>query len=576
MDEAIGRYMQSLSNRQPITRKRMLTRLAALEEERQYALSTAIEIAEVVQPHLGRFRDQYQENDVRNKGVEIFNNVATRAHRAVSAGLMSNASSPARPWFSFGTLDPELSRRHSVRTWMDLLRKTCLGIANRTGTYRALHHVYNEMPLFGTAANIVVPSVDRTLQHVPLTMGQYCIAVDNFGRPDTVYRKFRMTVGQMLQEFGAEVCSSHVKTLARRGLFDTWITIVHAIEPRVVRKYTSLDNLDMPWASIYFEEACSDDQILRESGFRYFPAICPRWSVLGLESWGYGPGVECLSDVRGLQVKEFRKAQAIDWKTHPPLQKPAEMAGREVNQAPGGETVVSDPSGAGIRPSWQVMLELRDLDNDIMQTERRINETWYADLFRMISMLSDTTQRTRAEILERSEERLLALGPVVERLTDEALEPMVDILVEAALPMMPPPPPELEGQELSIEFISPLAQAQKSIGANQIDRMIGTIRVLAEMKPDAMDKLNVDETIDVYGDMIGVDPRMIVPGNKVAMIRKARAEAQAAIQQAETMATQMGAVKDASTALTAAQQNSQMDVLGQFSGMNSPLPQGVV
>lgn len=575
MDDRVAAYLASKAQRQPLTRKRMMERLQALEMEREYALATAIEIAEVVQPHLGRFRDQYQANDVRNKGVEILNNVATRAHRAVSAGLMSNASSPARPWFNLGVLDPDVNRRHAVRTWLDLLRKRALGIANRTGTYRALHHVYSEMPLFGTAANIIVPSVDSTLRHVPLTMGQYCIAVDNYGTPDTLYRKFRMTVGQMIQEFGIEKCSSHVQQLARRGLFDQWITIVNAIEPRQVRKYTTMDNLDMPWASVYFEESCSDDQILRESGFPYFPAICPRWSVIGLESWGYGPGVECLSDTRGLQVKEFRKAQAIDWKTQPPLQKPPEMAGREVNQTPGGETVVADPSGAGVRPSWQVMLELRDLENDIMQTERRIQETWYADLFRMLSMLSDTTQRTRAEILERSEERLLALGPVVERLTDEALEPMVDILVEAAMREMPPPPPELEGQELQIEFISPLAQAQKSIGANAIDRMIGTIRVLAEVDPEAIDKLNTDETIDSYADMIGVDPRMIVPGNKVALLRKARAQAQAAAQQAETMATQMGAAKDASQALAASQQNSQRDLLGQFAGINAPLGQGV-
>lgn len=572
----INAHMLGKAANPAATRKALLTRLNEMEKERRPWLDQARNIAAVVQPWAGRFTDTTPSNDGSRRNADIINNTATLAHRATSAGFMSNASSPARDWFRLGVLDPDLNRRHSVRLWFDQLTKLAMGAARRSGTYRALHHIYSENPLFGTAADIIAPDSKTLLRHMPMTFGEYCIAVDYTGRPDTIFRKFDMTVGQAIAEFGFDKCSKHVQTLARRGLFDHWIKIVHAIEPRVVRKYTSLDNLDMPWRSIYFEEACAEDQILRESGFTRFPAIAPRWQVLGLAAYGFGPGHEALPDTLALQQKEFRKAQAIDFQTEPPTQGPPEMAGREIKKTPGAHNTVSDPTGAGIRPIWEVHLELQYLMQDIKETEQRIYQTWYADLFRLMQMLSDTTQRTRQEILERSEERLLAVGPVVERLTDEALEPIVDFLVEAVLPYAPPPPPELEGQEMVIEFISPMAQAQKAIGANSIDRMIGTIRVLAEAQPEAMDKLNVDETIDSYSDMIGVDPRMIVPGNKVALVRKARAQAQAAVQQAETAAMQASAAKDAATALQASAQNSQADVIGQFAGYNSPQPQGVI
>lgn len=572
----INAHMLGKAANPAVTRKALLTRLGEMEKERRPWLDQARNIAAVVQPWAGRFTDNTPSHDGSRSNADIINNTATLAHRATTAGFMANASSPAREWFRLGVLDPDMNRRHSVRLWFDQLTKLALAAARRSGGYRALHHIYSEKPMFGTAANIIVPDRKTLLRHMPLTFGEYCIATDYTGRPDTLFRKFDMTVGQMIAEFGFDRCSNHVKQAARLGLFDHWIKIVHAIEPRAVRKYTSLDNLDMPWRSVYFEESCAEDQILRESGFPTFPAIAPRWAVVGLGAYGYGPGHEALSDTLALQQKEFRKAQAIDYMTEPPTQGPPEMAGKEIKKTPGAFNVVADPTGAGVRPMWEVRLDLQYLTADIEKNEQRIYQTWYADLFRLMQMLSDTTQRTRAEILERSEERLLAVGPVVERLTDEALEPLVGFLIESVLPYAPPPPPELEGQEMVIEFISPLAQAQKAIGANQIDRMIGTIRVLAEAAPDAMDKLNVDETIDSYSDMIGVDPRMIVPGNKVALIRKARAQAQAAVQQAETAAMQASAAKDAATALQASAQNAQADVLGQFAGYNSPQPQGVI
>ena len=46
------------------------------------------------------------------------------------------------------------------------------------------------------------------------------------------------------------------------------------------------------------------------------------------------------------------------------------------------------------------------------------------------------------------------------------------------------------------------------------------------MKPKVLDKLDIDETVDAYGDLLGVPARLIVPTEQATAARQQRAEAQ--------------------------------------------------
>jgi hypothetical protein len=177
---------------------------------------------------------------------------------------------------------------------------------------------------------------------------------------------------------------------------------------------------------------------------------------------------------------------------------------------------------------------------------------------------------TATEVAERHEEKLLMLGPVLERLHNELLDPLIDItfnrMVESNL--VPPAPPELQGMELSVEFVSMLAQAQRAIGTNSVDRYVNSMGLVAQMKPDVLDKFDSDSWADNYADMLGVDPSLIVPGAQVAKVRKARAEAQQAAAQAEQQ--QQAAENMAKIGKNDA--SNMQDILNQFSGYNSPSP----
>lgn len=513
-----------------------LRRLNALTNERTSWISHYQEISDHLLPRSGRYFAQDRNNGARRHN-NIYDSTGTRSLRVLGAGLMGGATSPARPWFRMGTADKELMKSEPVKVWLADVAKLMFAVFQKSNTYRTLHHMYEELGAFGTAATIVVEDYSRGIHHHGLTAGEYCIAQDWRGDICTIYREFQKTVGEMVKEFGLDSCSQHVRDHYAKGNLDVWVSIIHAIEPRSDRDVSKRDSKNMPFKSVYFEkhEQAKSGKVLREGGYKQFPGLVPRWATAGGDIYGNSPGMEALGDIKQLQHEQLRKAQGIDYMTKPPLQVPISMKNSEVETLPGGISYVdtSSPTG-GIRTAFEVQLNLRDLGEDIRDVRERIRDSFYVDMFLMLS--NDQRSGTTAyEVAERHEEKLLMLGPTVERLHNELLDPLVNMTFDRMLSegAFPPPPPELNNQEINIEYISMLAQAQRAVATNGIDRFVVSLGNIASFKPDVLDKFDQDRWAEEYSDMLGVDPSFIVPDDKVALIRQSRQQQQQAAQQAE-------------------------------------------
>ena len=547
-------------------RDKLFTRWGALKSERSSWLTHWREISDYLLPRSGRFL-----TTDRNKGDKRHNNIydstGTRALRVLAAGMMAGMTSPARPWFRLATADPEMMASEPVKVWLHDVQRLVLDVFARSNTYRALHSMYEELGAYGTSASIIVDDFDSVIHHHTLTAGEYAIASDYRGKVQTLYREFDLTVAQMVGEFGRDKVSPAVRTLFDRGNLDTWVPVIHAIEPRSDRDTRKRDAQNMAWKSVYFEPGCEAGRYLSESGFEQFPALVPRWAASGGDIYGNSPGMEALGDIRQLQHEQLRKAQGIDYMTKPPLQVPTSMKNRDLDTLPGGVSFVdtASPTG-GIRTAFEVRLDLNHLLMDIQDVRERVRSTFYADLFLMLAG-SDRTNMTATEVAERHEEKLLMLGPVLERLHNELLDPFIEMtfarLVRAGA--LPPPPPELQGMDINVEFVSMLAQAQRAVGTNSIDRFVGNLGMVAQMKPEVLDRFDADQYAEIYGDMLGVDPRLIVADDKVALIRQQRAEAAQQQAQAEQMAQGAQAARNLAAADTSGQ-NALTDVMQAFSG----------
>ena len=553
------------------TRDKLFTRWGQLKTERATWWAHWQEISTYLLPRSGRFYVTDRDKGWRRHNA-IYDNTGTRALRVLGAGMMAGATSPARPWFRLGTADPELNSYQPVKVWLADVTTRMQMVFARSNTYRTLHQMYEELGAFGTASSIVLPDYQNVIHHYPVTVGEFAIAQDYQGKVCTIYREFEKTVGEIVKEYGYKNCSTTVRNMYDRGSLDAWIRLIQAIEPRADRDIRKKDALNMAWGSYTFEVGGNPQQFLRESGYKDFPALVPRWATAGGDIYGNSPGMEVLGDVKQLQHEQLRKAQVIDYQTKPPLQVPTSMKNRDVESLPGGISFY-DGQTAGIKTAFEVNLDLNHLLMDIQDVRERIRGGFYADLFLMLANATDT-RMTATEVAERHEEKLLMLGPVMERLHNELLDPLIDMTFQRMLEagVIPPPPQELQGMELSVEFVSMLAQAQRAIGTNSVDRYVANLGAVASFKPEVLDKFDADKWADSYADMLGVDPNLIVGTDQVAVVRQARAKMEAQRAQMEQVKQMSEVGRNLGTVQTGDGTNAGMDIMNQFSGYGSPSP----
>jgi hypothetical protein len=231
------------------------------------------------------------------------------------------------------------------------------------------------------------------------------------------------------------------------------------------------------------------------------------------------------------------KAMAVEKMVDPPLKAPSTMEGADINNVPGGVSYYDGLTGSeGFRSLYEVDVRLEAILQDIQETQARIKQCFFVDAFAMISEL-DRAEITATEILERRDEKLLKLGTVYHRIDDELLDPMIDrafnVLHRAG--QLPDPPPELEGEELRIEYLSILAQAQKSHVLGNIERSVQFVTALSQAKqdPTPWDKYNTDQAIEDYFEAVAVPPNHIFPDDVVADTREQRARVMQAQQAVE-------------------------------------------
>jgi hypothetical protein len=533
---------------------RYRTRRSSLHTERSSWYSHWEEITDYVFPRRGRYFTDDVKSGGEKKHQNVINNSASRAAQTLASGMMAGISSPSRPWFALKTPDPSLNEFGSIKQWLNEVERRMRDVFSKSNVYNALHTLYSEEGAFGTGVMLITEDFEDVIRCYPLTAGSYYLAQNQRYTVDTLYRDMPMTVDQLIRRFGKENCSHHVNDMYKRGMLDTWVQVTQVIEPRESREDTGLA-IDMPYVSVYYETSgrnAREPKVLRESGFEEFPAAVPRWDVLGEDVYGTSPGMYALGDTKQLQLQEKRKAQAIDKMSNPPMVAPPNLQKSSVSLLPGGVTYLDSQTGnQAFTPAYQVDPRINELMMDIEKTELRIERTFFADLFQMLTN-SDRRQITAREIEERHEEKLLMLGPVLDRQHNELLDVLIDrtFAVMARNGLIPEAPPELQGQDLEVEYISILAQAQKAVGTTSLDRLATFVTTASQFQPDILDKVDWDQTVDEYGDNLGVPAKVIRTDDDTASLRQQRQQAEQAAQAAELAQQGASVAKDLSQAQT--------------------------
>lgn len=543
--------------------------LSDLENERQPYFDHWKELSERLLPTSGKFLNKEKEKGAL-KYNKIYNNVAFRAIRTLVSGFSTYMTNPSKPWMRHTIQGKGINQSFAVRTFLEDSAKLMLSIFAQSNVYGVLQTTYNDLVVFGTGAFIVMDDFQDVIRLYPLEIGEYCLGKNSRNEIDRMYRKFDMSVYELVDQFGIEKCSETVQNFYKNKRYTEMVTVVHTISPRKNYDSTKADNLNMPFQSCYFELGAHNGVYLKESGFKRFPVIAPRWGVRANDIYGYSPGMECLGDVKALQHEELRKAQGIDYQTMPTLQIPTNLKGTAIDALPGGNIFVdmSTPSQS-VKTAFEVPIQLQYLMQDIAQVEQRINKTFYYDIFMMMSSMEGSPLKA-AEVYARQEERLFVLGDVVQRFNHELLKPLIDIVFDRMIDagLLTDIPEELSGQQIEIEFVSVLAQAQKAITTNATDRFVQTMGGIAGFDPGVLDRFNTDAWVDDYSDSLGINPHILRSIEEAGKLRQARQQAQQQQMQTEQLKQQASAAKDLSAANTSGD-NALSDVINMFSGYGS-------
>lgn len=482
----------------------------------------------------------------------ILDSTGVIAARNLASGLVSGKSSPTRPWFKLkiGRLDS--TQTSPVSLWLAECERLLYLVFAESNFYNSIAVFYYDLDVFGTGAQLIYEDYENVICCYNPCLGEYYVDNDAKYQPTIFYREFVLTISGVVAEFGYENCSQSVKKAfddpTGSGLTRE-IVIAHSLEPNDDGKARAFGFSERfkfrecywEWGGTAAPQAGGTNPMgfLRKAGYYDRPHIVGRWDVVGNDPYGRSPAMDALGDQKQIQLETRRKAQAIDKMVNPPLWADIQLKNQPASLLPGGMTYLSgvmQTGKAGIGSVYDThQFPVNEITEDLNEAKERIRKTFFNDVLQTASQYETRSNVTAVEWDMRKSESLVMLGPALERIDHEVLKQVVNRVfgIAARANIFPPPPPEIAGQELEIEFVSMLQQAQQAAASAGIDRVLQVAGNLAGIDPSVMDNIDIDYALDKYSSLLNNDPKMIRSPEALAAIRQARQQQAAAQQRAE-------------------------------------------
>ena len=498
--------------------------LARLMDKRSTWESHWQECADFMQPRKAEINKERQRGDKRN--IQIFDATAIHASELLAASLHGMLTSSANRWFQLRYKENLLNESDEAKEWLeDSIDKMYLAFA-RSNFQQEVFEVYHDLICFGTACLMVEEDEDDIIRFSSRHIKEFYVQENKKGLVDTIYRRFKMPVQAAVDKFGFENFSRSTQNLFKKEPFEE-IELVHVVRPRSIYNERKEDKKNMPFQSIYFEYG--EGHIINIGGFREMPYVVPRYLKASTEIYGRSPAMNALPDVKVLNKMVETALKAAAKQVDPPLLVPDDSMLSPIRMSAGSLNYYRSGSRDRIEP-----LNIGQQTSVTLNQENQRREA-IAKMFH-IDQLMVTANRTMTatEVLQRNEEKMRILGPVLGRLQSELLQPMILRVFNIMLrnKLFQSAPEILNNQEIDIEYVSPMALAQKGQELQSLMRGLELFGQIGQIAP-VQDYIDENGLIKQIIRITGLPARMIKSDKQVAALREQRAAAQQ--QQAEMM-----------------------------------------
>lgn len=480
------------------------------------------DLATYVSPNSATFNIERAKGDKRT--TVVYDSTGIHANEMLAAGLHGMLTNPASEWFSLRLKqdDKRISGNAMVKSWLDDTTKAIIDelSAPEVAFPSHIHEYYMTLCSIGTAVMFIgEPTKREGINFRSIHINEILISEDADGIVDTVYRETKMTLRQIIQKWGEKKLSPRMVKANEKKEFDTEFDILHCVYPRSEIAKGKKRRDMKPVASVYLDE--KEEFVLDEGGFDEMPYMVSRWSKSTGETFGRSPAMTALPDIKMLQEMMKTTIKAAQKIVDPPLLVPDDGVIGPVRTIPGGLNYYRASSGARIEPlltggnipiGFEMMEDVRN----------RIRTTFYLDQLQF----QGGPQMTATEVIERTERTLRLLGPTLGRLQSEFLGPMIERIfgVLTRANKLPIPPEIIQGMEVKIEYVSPLARAQRQSETQGIMRTLELAGPIAGMDPAAAQVIKGADTVRHIAELNGVPPKLLKSDEELIAEQRARAQ----------------------------------------------------
>lgn len=521
-------------------REQVQRRLEGMKATRKPFEQDWEEINRLAMPARGEFLGgtNARNNNSRRSNTASKDSHPRRASRTLAYGMQSGLSPSVMPWFKLKTVDPDEAEFQENKEYLAVVEARIYAFFADIGIYDTFKLNYLELGNYGVGAGALIENSEYGGASHAFTAGEYYIATDVAGRANTLYRHVNMTVGQMVSSFDWNNLSKAVQQAWSANKPHAVVPCVQAIEPNNDRDPAKIDVGNKPYRSVWFEPGNDNKSaLLREGGYDSKVFWAPRWEVTGSAVYSDAcPGFDALPDLRELQLSARRRSRAKDMINNPPMKAPSGLASMHLRMDPGSMNFAAASDLEGLSPVFQPDYRaLQAIREDHYELRNDVDACYYVDLFKAISDREGVQPLNDLEASLRNDEKFTQLGPVVDRVNVEMLEIAVEraFVVLNNLGQLPEPPKALQGKPLVVDFVSVLAQAQRSSQNSAIERMARFVGFIAGLFPDAAIKFDAEQAIDEFATGTGTPPKIVRSDEIVGKMRAASAQQQQMEQMAQ-------------------------------------------
>lgn len=523
----------------------LMKRFGSLKTYRSNWESHWQEIGDFVAPNKGNITKKRTHGDKNTE--RIFDGTAQFAAELMASSMHGMLTNSGTPWFSLRYTDDEFETDDTSKEWLEAATDTMYVEIGRSNFHEAINELYFDLVTFGTAVMFVDTDKEGTLRFSTRHISECYVSEDEFGRVDTVFREFKMPARAAVAQFGEENITQRLLKKSQDDPYEM-VELLHVVMPRYDRDTVKIDAKNKPVASIYLDPG--DKKIISESGFDEFPYMVPRFRKASYEN-GYGrsPAMTALADIKMLNEMSKAVIQAAQLQIHPPLLVPDDGFILPVRTVPGGLNFYRSGTRDRIEP-LNIGANNPLGENQLEQRRTAIRAAFYVDQL----VTGNRPGMTATEVIQKSTEKMRILAPLTGRLQSELLRPLIDRIFNLITKKkgFAPAPETMAGNEIDIEYVSPLAKAQRQGDVQASLELFQFLAPLMQVDPNVVDFLDVDGLAKHIIKTTGVPASVVRGAEEVAAIREQKQQMQAQMAQDQRTAMLGKAAGEAAPGLRAA------------------------